>query len=123
VRVESAAGRSLAYLPDHAPHLLGPGEGGVGVLHEAALHLARDVDLLIHDAHFTRDELAERPHYGHSCAEYATELAAAAGARRVLLFHHEPRRSDDHVEAIAADIRARCDRPVDPATEGMVIQL
>jgi ribonuclease BN (tRNA processing enzyme) len=123
LRVASSDGASLAYLSDHAPHLVGPGTNGVGALHAAARELATDVDALFHDAQFTTDELAEFAHFGHSCASYACELAEAARAARLLLFHHHPERDDAAVMALTTDAAARCRVPVAAATEGMVIDL
>ena len=92
--------RSLAYLSDHAPQDRGPGVHGVGALHDDALDLARDVDVLVHDAQYTAEELPQRGSFGHAAYEYSLELAAAAGARRVLLFHHDPSRTDPEVASI-----------------------
>ena len=50
-------GRSMAFIPDHAPHFAGPGDRGVGVLHPAVLELADGVNVLIHDAQYTAEEL------------------------------------------------------------------
>ena len=87
----SATGaRSIAYLSDHGPASLGPGPDGWGPYHDAAMALAADVDLLIHDAQHTADELPSRAHFGHSAADYAVRLGEVAGARSVLLFHHDP---------------------------------
>ena len=69
-------------------------------MHDDALDLARDVDVLVHDAQYTADELPQRGSFGHAAFEYSLELAAEAGARRVLLFHHDPSRTDPEVEAI-----------------------
>jgi phosphoribosyl 1,2-cyclic phosphodiesterase len=93
---------SIAYLSDHHPLAVGPGPGGLGELHPSAIALARDVDLLIHDAQYTVEELAALAYLGHSCPEYAISLAGAAGARRVCLFHHAPRRTDDELDELAA---------------------
>ncbi|MEO5838862.1 MAG: MBL fold metallo-hydrolase [Acidimicrobiales bacterium] len=92
--------RSLAYLSDHAPQDRGAGPSGIGALHEDALDLARGVDVLVHDAQYTALELPQRGAFGHAAYEYSLELAAAAGARRVLLFHHDPSRTDAEVESI-----------------------
>lgn len=93
---------SIAYLSDHHPLALGPGPSGLGELHPAAVALASDVDLLIHDAQYTVEELPAHAYLGHSCPEYAISLAAAAGARQVCLFHHGPRRADDALDDLAA---------------------
>ncbi len=88
----------VAYVPDHCPTALGPGPDGLGEYHEAALALARDVDLLIHDAHLRSEEVEAEGSFGHAAAEYAVRLGTLAGARRVALFHHRPERSDVEVE-------------------------
>jgi ribonuclease BN (tRNA processing enzyme) len=123
-RVE-ADGASLAYLPDHCPTALGGGRDGLGVVHDAALALSRDVDLLVHDAQYTAAELPERARYGHAAAPYAIELAEAAGAKGVLLFHHDPCRTDDAIGAVVAEGRAsvRGALDVQPAIEGRSLRL
>jgi phosphoribosyl 1,2-cyclic phosphodiesterase len=113
---------SFAYLSDHCPTALGPGPSGLGELHPAAMALAEGVDLLIHDAQNLDEELAARAHFGHSCPGYAIELAEAASARRVLLFHHDPPRTDDEIDVLAARY-AHAAVPVDAARQGSVIDL
>ena len=51
---------SIAYLSDHGPSALGPGPDGWGPYHDAALALAADVDVLVHDAQHTAAELPGR---------------------------------------------------------------
>ncbi len=89
---------SVAYIPDHQPTALGAGPDGIGEYHPAALELASDVDLLIHDAHLRAEEVEAEGSFGHAAAEYAVALGARAGARRVVLFHHRPERVDAEVE-------------------------
>jgi ribonuclease BN (tRNA processing enzyme) len=113
---------SLAYLSDHSPVSLGPGPDGLGSYHEAALTLAEGVDLLVHDAQHRADELAEVAGFGHSAAEYAVGLAEAAGAHKVLLFHHDPTRSDDAIDALVAGLHPGSVE-VAAAAEGMVLDL
>jgi phosphoribosyl 1,2-cyclic phosphodiesterase len=118
--------RSLAYLSDHAPQDRGPGPNGVGALHDDALDLACDVDVLVHDAQYTAQELPQRGAFGHAAFEYSLELAAAAGARTVLLFHHDPSRTDPEVEAILHAARTRAAAAgvgVDLARDGTVMTL
>ena len=68
--------------------------------------LAKDADLLIYDTQFTPEEYASRPHWGHSRPDDAIEIAAAAGAKQLCLYHHAPMRSDDANDAILAGTRA-----------------
>jgi phosphoribosyl 1,2-cyclic phosphodiesterase len=93
---------SVAYLSDHSPLTLGAGPDGLGAYHEAALELTTGVDVLIHDAQHVAAEFPAKAFLGHSCVEYAVGLARAAGARRLLLFHHDPERTDAEVDALVA---------------------
>jgi ribonuclease BN (tRNA processing enzyme) len=113
---------SLAYLSDHNPVSLGAGPGELGLHHDAALRLARGVDLLVHDAQHTAEELPAKAAFGHSAAEYALTLAEAAGSRSVLLFHHDPNRTDDEMDALVARF-AESPLPVTAAREGDVLDL
>ncbi len=120
-RVSDGA-HSVAYFSDHHPLALGPGRSGLGELHPAALALARDVDLLIHDAQYTVDELPALAYLGHSCPEYAISLAAEAGARQVCLFHHAPHRTDDALDELAGRYAGRA-IPVFAAFDGLALRL
>ncbi len=84
----------VAYLPDHHP-------AAAGRARDAALELARDVDLLIHDAQFVAGEEQAAADYGHATVGAAVELATEAGARELALFHHSPTRTDTAVDLIA----------------------
>ena len=115
---------TLAYLSDHSPLSLGGGPDGLGEYHQAARALADDVDLLIHDAQYTSDELltTRRRYFGHSAIDYAVGLGRECGARRVLLFHHDPARFDRELDAIVRRLEG-CSPPVDAAVEGAVYDL
>jgi ribonuclease BN (tRNA processing enzyme) len=84
--------------------------------------LAADVDVLVHDAQHTALELRSRAHFGHSAADYAVELGRRAGARSVLLFHHDPVRTDDEVDRIVRSFDS-APLPVTAAAEGATLQL
>lgn len=120
-RVEDG-GSSVAYLSDHAPLNLGPGDHGQGELHQAALELADRVDVLIHDSQFLASEFPDVAFLGHASVEYACALAGAAGARTLVLFHHSPSRTDGEIEAIVDAIPAS-KLEVVAAKEGMVFEL
>jgi phosphoribosyl 1,2-cyclic phosphodiesterase len=69
--------------------------------------LARDADVLIYDAQYLPDEYAgkagpTRVGWGHSTWEAGAELARAAGVAKLVLFHHDPMRTDQGVAAIEA---------------------
>jgi phosphoribosyl 1,2-cyclic phosphodiesterase len=111
---------SIAYLPDHCPTELGPGSDGFGAQHEAAMELAADADILLHDSFWYADDFDPARTFGHAAAEYAIGLAAAAGARRVLLLHHKPNRTDSELEKLAAGL-GDSPVPVALAADGEVI--
>jgi phosphoribosyl 1,2-cyclic phosphodiesterase len=112
----------VAYLPDHCPTLLGPGPDNMGEYHEAAIELARDADLLVHDAHLRAEEVAAEGSFGHAAAEYAVTLGVQAGVRRVALFHHRPERDD---AAVDLTVRRFADGPIPVfgAAEGATLSL
>lgn len=119
-----ADGRSLAYLPDHEPAL-----GGREMLRRAdwvsGYALARDVDLLIHDAQYTDAEYASRVGWGHSTLSHALAFAELAGARQLVPFHHDPTHSDQELDRWYAELRVQSNAlfPITPAFEGMSVEL
>jgi phosphoribosyl 1,2-cyclic phosphodiesterase len=113
---------SLAYIPDHCPTLLGAGRDGFGEYYPGAIDLATDTDLLLHDSHLVASELPDEAAFGHAAAEYGLGLAKVAGARRVILFHHKPDRTDDGVDRIVETF-GDSPVPVAGAEEGSTIEL
>ncbi len=102
----------VAYLPDHV---------AAGAVTDGLAALIRGVDLLIHDAQFLDPERALADAYGHSTVDDAIELARRLEARRLLLFHHGPGRTDTQLDAIDESLDAPF--PVDVAREGAVIEV
>ncbi len=109
------AGRSLVFVTDT--------ERGDPECDRALIDLARGADVLVHDAQYTPDEYAARCNgFGHSTWEHAVAVAHEAGVKRLLLFHHDPDRSDDQVDAIV-EAAQREFPDVEAAREGMTIPL
>jgi len=116
---------SFAYAPDHWPLGLGPGDEGFGEYHPAIREVAEGVDLLIHDAQYSAEELAAKADFGHSVADYAVGLAVKCQARRVLLFHHDPFHKDSDIDRIVEHCRnvANGRVVVDAAIEGDIVEV
>ena len=115
------AGRSVAYLSDHqAPLSL---EG----VDDAVLELCDGVDVLIHDAQYTPEEFEIKSHWGHCTVDYAVLVAKEAGARKLVLFHHDPAHNDDQMDALLEGARETASRygvdEVIAAYEGLVLDL
>jgi phosphoribosyl 1,2-cyclic phosphodiesterase len=76
-------------------------------MRQGVLDLAAGADWVIYDTHFKPEEYAKRPHWGHSTPDHAIGIAHKAGAQMVVLFHHDPHRTDKQVDAIEGVYRAR----------------
>lgn len=123
-RIETVTS-SFAYLPDHEPALAGTiADRSRDWISGAAI--ADDVDILLHDAQYFEDEYEERIGWGHSSVSDAVAFARAVGARRLILFHHEPRHTDVSLERLEARARSLVGGNEDwpaLAREGMVVEL
>ena len=60
----------------------------------------RDADILIHDCQYTPQEIDERRGWGHSDYNAVLDLALEAEVKKLVLFHHDPTRTDAEVTAI-----------------------
>jgi phosphoribosyl 1,2-cyclic phosphodiesterase len=124
-RIE-ANGASLAYLPDHEPALAGE-LAAKPIDWISGASLASGVDALIHDAQYFEDEYEDRIGWGHSSVADAVAFTRAVGARRLLLFHHEPTHSDASLERLEDRARELANEssalPPSLAYEGMVVEM
>ena len=128
-------GVSVVYATDHEPHSPHqpagtPGGAPVAVHREDVRHVEflAGADLVIHDAQYTLAEYPGKVGWGHSAAEHVVDYAVAARARRLALFHHDPLRSDDAVDALVDVCRQRAAATgaaldVFAAAEGQVVEL
>jgi ribonuclease BN (tRNA processing enzyme) len=116
-----SSGASMAYLSDHWPISMGPGPDGLGEYHPSVLELCSGVDLILHDAQYTGAELPARKDWGHSAIEYAVGLSERCGSS-LLLYHHDPNRTDDALDALVAPYADHVPS-IGAASEGMVLDL
>jgi phosphoribosyl 1,2-cyclic phosphodiesterase len=68
--------------------------------------LASGADILIYDAQYTPSEYPSKVGWGHSTWQAGVDLARAAAVPQLVLFHHDPGRSDAQLAALEADARA-----------------
>lgn len=119
-RIE-ADGASLVYISDHQPP-----EDRQGIS-DGVLELCDRADVVVHDGQYTEEEMVLKGTWGHSTPAYAVHVAAESGARRLVLYHHDPLHDDDDVDRMLGGARAeaeagRLDQVV-AASEGMVLDL
>ncbi|HTL84110.1 MAG TPA: MBL fold metallo-hydrolase [Acidimicrobiia bacterium] len=114
-------GVSVAYIPDHGPGCCP--EDPDDYVPQEMLELCDGVDVLIHDAQHTHEEYGPKRHWGHCTIEYAVHVARESGARKLVLFHHDPSHGDaelDRIEVCAQDHSAHLNGPeVCAAYEGL----
>ena len=73
-----------------------------------AIDLAmKDVDALIVDCSYTREEYPAKQGWGHGTFDAALAMAVRVGARALYCTHHEPTRGDDELEAVFDEVLAR----------------
>lgn len=89
-RIETDRG-IVVYATDNEP---GDPEGDAVVR-----HLAREADVLIHDAQFSPAMLAQRRGWGHCSWLEATRVAREAKVKALFLFHHDPDADDSRVDS------------------------
>jgi phosphoribosyl 1,2-cyclic phosphodiesterase len=121
-RVTTSSG-SLAYVTDN--ELFPPGNPATP--YEKWVEFLRGVDFLIHDAMYLDSELDDVRGWGHSSIQQALQLGCDAGAGRLVLFHHDPSRTDDQLDGILTDsirwMAERCECTVSIATEGETLEI
>jgi phosphoribosyl 1,2-cyclic phosphodiesterase len=113
-RIETPAG-IVVYATDNEP--------GDAKLEKSLRELAADADIFINDAQYTPEQMATtRKGWGHSSWKDGVNAARDAGAKTLVLFHHDPDSTDRGVDVILRNAREEFDS-VFAASEGMVITL
>ncbi len=88
-----------------------------------AVALAQGADLLIHDAMHADEEYDLRRGWGHSPVIAGVTVAAAAGVKRLALFHHSPDATDATIDGMVERAQAQTRVPLFAAAEGAYIEI
>jgi phosphoribosyl 1,2-cyclic phosphodiesterase len=83
--------------------------------------LAAGADILIYDSQYTPEEYPTKVGWGHSTWLAGAELARAAGVPQLVLFHHDPNRTDEQLALLEAAAAAELPGTV-AAREGVVLR-
>ncbi len=97
-------------------------EHGHAELDPVLLEFSRDADILICDSQYTPQEYESHRGWGHSTWLHATELAEKAGAKQLVLFHHDPTHDDHTMARIQMEARTRF-KDTAAAWEGLTAEL
>jgi phosphoribosyl 1,2-cyclic phosphodiesterase len=112
-RIERGS-RSVVYATDH--------EHGDPATDRAFETFVRGADVLIYDSTYLPREYEAHRGWGHSTWEQGVALARAAGVGRLVLFHHDPDRTDDALDDLLRQVPA--EHPaVEIAREGGAVEL
>jgi phosphoribosyl 1,2-cyclic phosphodiesterase len=98
-------------------------DGWTGTAFKDFVAFCRDVDLLIHDCQYIEEEIELRRGWGHSDLGSVARLAMEANVRHLILFHHDPWRTDKGVALMIERcqeifVEAGVDITVEGAREG-----
>lgn len=93
----AADGQSLAYVTDNE---LFPPEPGL-TSSEQWLDFVAGVDLLIHDGQYLDADMPHKLGWGHSLISQAVVLATEAKVKKLVIFSHDPVRSDEQLDQLA----------------------
>lgn len=96
----------MAYIPDHEPVL-----GAANFPNEpewtSGYALAKNADLLLHDAQYTQEEYQPRVGWGHSAMKDTLAFAKMTKVKHLLFFHHDPGHTDTQLSGFLEKELAR----------------
>jgi phosphoribosyl 1,2-cyclic phosphodiesterase len=95
-RIEDADGTVLVFLTDN--ELVPPYARTISSIELA--RFARGADLLVHDSQYLEEDMPDKLGWGHSTMSQVLELGRMSEAKRLVLYHHDPERSDDALDRI-----------------------
>ncbi len=96
-RIDDDGGASLAYLTDN--ELSPPGPAPQTSL-DALAKFAEGASLVIHDAQYVETDMPAKRGWGHSTIDEVLRLGQKAATPHLVLFHHDPERDDDAIDAM-----------------------
>ena len=92
-------GVSVAYITDNE---LDP-PTAPSTTYDDWVSFCQGVDLLIHDAQYTEDDMPAKHGWGHSLISQVRQLAVDAEVKNLVMYHHDPERSDRELDEITIE--------------------
>ncbi len=92
-------GVSIAYITDNE---LDP-PGAPQTTYDEWVDFCQGVDLMIHDAQYIEKDMPAKHGWGHSLISQVRQLAVDAQVKNLVMYHHDPERSDSELDEIAIE--------------------
>ena len=92
-------GVSIAYITDNE---LDP-PNAPATTYDEWVEFCHGVDLMIHDAQYTENDMPAKHGWGHSLISQVRQLAVDAQVRNLVMYHHDPERTDADLDEIAIE--------------------
>ncbi|MBC7897284.1 MAG: MBL fold metallo-hydrolase [Cytophagaceae bacterium] len=124
---QDAPGQGLVFIPDNELDAAGA-DAPEASTRDELLAFVRGARVLVHDAMYTGTEYMHHRGWGHSSYRDAIEFALDAGVETLVLFHHDPERTDDAMDEQLALCRQMVEErkgvlDVQGAMEGVTLEL
>ncbi len=95
-------GVTFAYVTDNE---LDP-PGRHATTYDQWVEFVRGADILIHDSQYRESDVPQKHGWGHSFISQVRQLASDAQVRCLVLYHHDPDRSDAELEEVRLETEA-----------------
>ncbi len=114
--------------PSYDPDAAEEGEIAAKDENEKLLRFMEGADVVVHDTQYTHEEyLDSKLGWGHTPFEFAINSAHKADVKKLILFHHDPMRTDKQLAVLEEQYRNAIDTKstldIQVAREGMEIDL
>ena len=96
LKITGSSGKSLGFITDH--ELQNEPYNGYGF--QQTVEFCEGMDVLVHDAQYLPEEYPSHKGWGHSSIGEVIRLAKAVGIPKIILFHHDPNRTDNDLDSI-----------------------
>ena len=114
--------------PSYDPVAAEEGDIAAKEENEKILRFIEGADVVVHDTQYTHEEyLDSKIGWGHTPFEFAINSAHKANVKKIVLFHHEPMRTDKQLSQLAEQYRdaigGKSSLDIEIAREGLEIDL
>lgn len=91
--------------PFYSPDLEEEGQVAADEQNASVRQFLQNADIAVIDAQYTKEEYeSSRIGWGHTPIEIAIREAQLAGVKKLILFHHDPDRTDDQLDALYEEL-------------------